>query len=303
MSVLVLAATPNDWPAAVRGLFAHAPEPERTSCVARIIGQFESGGLDASGLLVARSGGRVVGAGFAQKLPGNTAAAWPPWAVEEPIADALAEAVANRIRGFDVKVAHAFGRGAERGRFAALERVGFRRVTELTFLSRPIPGLAGLPAFDAAVCPLKFTPVPGPTPAFATALLATYEGTLDCPELNGTRTGDEVLAGYVSGAARGNELPDWFLISRGGEGVGVLMFGPANRTATAELSYVGLIPSLRGLGLGGEILRFALRHAASVGAEWITLSVDTRNLPAIRLYERHAFRSFDVQDVYLWKPE
>jgi ribosomal protein S18 acetylase RimI-like enzyme len=160
-----------------------------------------------------------------------------------------------------------------------------------------------LPQFDSAACSLKFTPAPDPTPAFAAALVATYEGTLDCPELNGTRTGEEILAGYHSGILHNQDAPDWFLVSFRNQVIGVLMFGPNHRTATAELSYVGLIPSMRGYGYGGEILRFALRHAAGTGAEWMTLSVDVRNLPAIRLYERHAFRSYDAQDVYLWKPE
>ncbi len=300
MSVITSVADAADWPAAVRVLVSHTPEPERTSSVARVVGQLEAGQLDPSGLIVARRSGRVVGAAMVQLLPGNTSAAWPPWAEDDTVAAAVADAVVQRISGSGVTVAHAFGREAVRERFAALERVGFRRVTELTFLSRPIPGLAGLPAFDPAACRVKFTPVPGPTREFAAVLLATYEGTLDCPELNGTRSGEEVLAGYAAGASA-TERPDWFLISCRGEPVGVLLFGPPNRAATAELSYVGLVPDARGRGHGDECLRFTLRHAGGTGAEWLTLSVDVRNAPALRLYERHGFRPFDSQDVYLWK--
>jgi ribosomal protein S18 acetylase RimI-like enzyme len=303
MSVSTSTAGPADRPAAVRGLVSHLPEPDRTERVARILTDYDTGHLDPSGLIVARRAGRVVGAAVVQVLPGHTAAAWPPWAEDSPAAAALARAVAGRLAGLGVTVAHGFGRETVRERFATLQPIGFRRVTELTFLSRPIPGLAGLPPFDPAACRVRFTPVPGPTPEFGAVLLDTYEGTRDCPELNGTRTAADVLAGYAAGGAPARESPDWFLIRRAGERVGVLLFGPPKGAATAELSYLGLVPAARGSGLGDECLRFALRHAAGTGAEWLTLSVDVRNVPALRLYERYDFRPYDTQDVYLWTSE
>lgn len=296
-SVPVRTAEVSERPAAVGLLVAHLPDAERPTAADRVLTRFAVGDLDPAGLLVASVGGVVAGAVFVQRLPGATAGVWPPGvaAGAEEIADALAAGAIGRIRGFGVGVAHAFGREPERPRFAALERAGFRRVTALTFLTRLSPGASGVSPGNIP-SDLRFTPA-GPTPAFAELLLATYDGTLDCPELNGTRSGADVLAGYTAGG-----VGDWFVVARGGEPVGVLMFSSPAVLGVVELGYLGLIPAARGAGLGGAIVRFALRHAAATGADAVSLSVDVRNRPAVRLYADFGFRELDRQDVYLWTP-
>jgi GNAT superfamily N-acetyltransferase len=57
---------------------------------------------------------------------------------------------------------------------------------------------------------------------------------------------------------------------------------------TPELA-IAVVPSKRGHGIGDALLRALLERAAAAGHEQISLSVDSRNAGAIRLYERHGF--------------
>ena len=287
----------SDRPAGGRALFAHLPTPDRDRRAARALDLLASGEFVPAGLLVARSAGRVVGAALTQLHPGSAAVAWPPEAEPGPERDtaveSLAWAAAERLRAAGVKQAQALLPPADRDRARPLEAVGFRHVTRLVFLCRPVAPTA----FDAERSPLRFTPAGGP--AFADTLSATYEGTLDCPELNGTRTPDEVLAGYRAAAG---DPPDWWLASAQAEPAGVLMLAPGPQPGVVELSYLGLVPAVRGRGLGRELVRFALTRAAASAAEWLTLSADVRNEPALRVYRAHGFREYDLQDVFLWHP-
>ncbi len=292
---VVSVADASDRPAACRALFAHLPDCERRAT--RMLELLASGEFDPAGLLVARSGGRVVGAALTQRHPGSAAAAWPPGA--EPgagreVVAALARAVADRLRSAGVKQAQTLLSPADRDRAGPLEAVGFRHVTRLAFLCRPV---SGAPAFDPDRSPLRFAGAADP--AFGATLFATYDDTLDCPELNGARTPDEVLAGYRAAAA---DPPDWWLADAGAGPVGVLMLAPGLQPGILELSYLGLVRSARGRGLGRELVRFALARAAASAAEWLTLSADVRNEPALRVYRAHGFREYDLQDVFLWQP-
>jgi ribosomal protein S18 acetylase RimI-like enzyme len=284
----IVPAAPSDLPAACRALF---PDPAQAD---RLLALFAAGEFDPAGLLTARVGGQLVGSALYQLHPGHAAVAWPPGADQPGVADTLALAVVERFRSAGVKQAQCLLRPTDRPLAGPLERAGFRPITELTFLCRPV-GAADATATGSW---LRFDPVAEPTPAFATALSATYDGTLDCPELNGTRTIDEILAGYQARADR----PDWWLAADGGEPVGVVILSPGPRPGIAELSYLGLVPAVRGRGLGRDLLRFALARAAASAAEWLSLSADVRNEPALRLYRAWGFREYDRQHVLLWSP-
>lgn len=295
--VTVSPAAPADRVAAARMLFADAPDPD--AAAAGFLAQLADGDADPAGLFAARhaASGRLAGAIYAYLIGGRQGAVGPPAVPDGPdrtaVEDSLVRAALDWFRAEQVQVAQAVLRAAERPRAAALERDGFRHVTRLVFLGRDLAPDDPAPADS----PLTFRPVPGPTAAFADALLATYDGTLDCPELNGTRPGDEILAGYL--AASPVRPPLWWLAEDGATPVGVLLLAPRDDGPAAELTYLGLIPSARGLGLGRHLLRFALRQAAARGCSRLLLSVDERNEPALRLYRGHGFRPFDRRDVFL----
>jgi ribosomal protein S18 acetylase RimI-like enzyme len=71
---------------------------------------------------------------------------------------------------------------------------------------------------------------------------------------------------------------------------------PCPDQQSIELVYLGLSPALRNQGLGSRVLRqglaAALAHRLGRHAEEVTCAVDTRNAPAIALYQRFGFASF-----------
>lgn len=290
---VVTPASPAEYPAACRLLFAALPDREVRS--ARALTMLQSGELDPAGLLVLR-GPDLLGAVLYQIHPGNVAIVWPPQGNSRPNVDELADAVVERLTAAEVKQAQCLLPLNDVPRATPLVRAGFRRVTDLSFLGRPV-----LPA-DAEIPPttvLTFRPAEVDLSRFGDTLLATYENTLDCPELNGTRSAEEMLAGYRKGAG---PAPTWLLAYRETDAIGVVLIAPGPQPGNIELTYLGLVASARGCGLGDELMRCVVRQAATAAAEWILLTADVRNAPALRLYGRHGFRPYDMQAVFLWTP-
>lgn len=56
---------------------------------------------------------------------------------------------------------------------------------------------------------------------------------------------------------------------------------------TVELVYLGVAPAYRGQKLGDAMMRRAFATAASIGSRRLSLAVDSKNEPALRLYRRH----------------
>jgi ribosomal protein S18 acetylase RimI-like enzyme len=285
---MLTVAPADDLAAACRALFAHAPP----GAADRFRVMVAAGDLDPAGLFVARDGDGVVGAMYSYLGDGGQAAAWPPAADDPAVADALVAAAVGWFRANAVAVAQAVVRRRDRPRAAALERAGFRPTTALTFQSRAV-NRHGRDKLGRS--PLLFRRVPGPTAELAALLLATYDGTLDCPELNGVRTGEQVLAGYAAAAA---DPPHWWVAEEAGRPVGVVFLAPRDDGA-CELTYLGLVPAARGRGLGRHLVRFAAQQAAAGGHLSLALSADVRNVPALRLYAADGFRETDRRDVYL----
>jgi ribosomal protein S18 acetylase RimI-like enzyme len=132
---------------------------------------------------------------------------------------------------------------------------------------------------------------------FQQTLLRSYEDSLDCPEVSGVRTIEEVLAGHQ---AQGRFDPwRWWLASRLGEAVGVIITSPQPDTGDWDLSYLGVVPQARQQGFGREMLSHVLVEARAAGAIQMVLSVDGRNTPARHLYRSMGFETQDRREVLL----
>lgn len=274
MTLTIRSATDGDIPDAFRDMFA-------------------DGELDPRGLIVATDGEAIRGTIFAYRIGGAQAAIWPPNADDADVRDALVAGALAWIHGEPTRTVQAVVRDSDLPRTDALVRAGFRRVTRLANLSR-----ASSPT-DAAFAPnrMTFESVSVPSAEFAATMQRTYEGTLDVPELNGTRTIDEVVAGYRE--AQSCESSRWWLLRERGAPVGVVMLAEQSDGSTIELTYVGLIPPARGHGLGREAIGFALARAAESGSSRVTLTVDVRNAPALRRYDEWHFRRDDERTAFL----
>jgi ribosomal protein S18 acetylase RimI-like enzyme len=299
MAVSVSAASPAEWPAAGRVLFAGGDPGAGT---ARFLEFIAAGLIDPGGVFVARDRGGVCGAMLVQPFAGALGTAWPPAVPAGPgrelVEDALAAAALGWLWAGGAKVVQALLRPAEPGG-SALLRAGFDRVTELAFLAVDLPPLppqsrGEREPNDPALTLEPYSPANAA--AFAGVLMASYDGTLDCPELNGTRSADEVVAGYRDAGPGGTR--EWFLASTGSVPVGVLML-TAPPAGAWVLTYLGVVPAARGRGAGRALTRTAVGRAAAAGAPGSSLNVDVRNEPARRLYAGEGFAEYDRREVYL----
>lgn len=297
-SLTVSPARSDELAAAFDLVFQRLPNDERRNRAAVALRLIQAGDLLADGVLAARNESRLVGALVCLPLPGASALFWPAQSApnDPAVEDALTDAARAWLRGRGVKLAQALLAPEETALAAPLLRNGFSHATGLWYLRRTFDRLAAPPRTQDAS--LTYQPYPAVDPALFRQILGrTYEGTLDCPEVNGVRTTDEVIAGYRAPATHDPSL--WWLALYGRTPIGVLLTTPVSDTGGWDLSYVGVVPELRRRGLGGALMRKALAEAHRAKAVEITLSVDERNHPARELYRRLGFRPYDRREVYL----
>jgi GNAT superfamily N-acetyltransferase len=297
----ILPCPPTELGAALELLYRRAPRSLRAGMIAEALDEWARGELDLSGLWIGRRRGRTVGALMTQSLAGRAAAVWAPeimltWG-RDALADALLQAALNDLRAKGVRVAQALIDASSPPRGATdLARGGLPRVTELTYLSREtaprLDILNSLPSFDW----ISYSPAADAE--FRAVLDATYQGSLDMPELEGARSLDDILASHRAG---GRFDPSRWQVGRlDGEpdGAAILLLAEPHDRDTWEVAYLGLTPNARGRGLG----RVALAHAldlAHAHVPRLDLAVDVRNHPAERLYMRAGFVPYDRRAVHL----
>jgi len=293
MSFSVSSVSRDELGEACRLLATRRPPSDRGQAGERYGRLFESGELDAQGLFVAKDESSTIrGVMLVQSMPGALGLAWPPRCATRnriAIEDALVDSACRWLQSRGVKVCQAFGSEVDGEPFGALERNGFRQVTELIDFRCKLPSMAPVRSF------LSFEPVNAANgDTFSRLLLETFEGSLDCPEVAGSRNESELLESYTTCDAK----RDWFLVNDGTTSIGVVLLLPIG-DRRMELTYLGLSKKNRGRGCGAELLRFALNHSRNVGAEVLELSVDSRNAPALALYQTHGFEASGTRAVFL----
>jgi mycothiol synthase len=286
---------PEDLTRAFHHALARMPEPQRGPRAQLCLNLVHAGVLDARTIWVARTGAAIVGVQVCVPLSGSSCLFWLPSA-ETPIADQLIQTALTHFHNQGCKIAQVLANENERRLTEPLRRQGFQPTTRLLQMAH---SLCGLPAPAASALRYE-TYSPSLANRFAATLERSYVGTLDCPELNGTRAIDEVIAGHKN---QGKFHPEfWWLALEGDRPVGVAMLAEMPDAMTWELIYVGLVPEARGRGLGRALVTQMMCALQAHPAIALTLAVDARNLPALTLYQSLGFVEVERQDVllYLW---
>jgi GNAT superfamily N-acetyltransferase len=231
------------------------------------------------------------GAILLERMAGASANIWgPAWRgeISEARRSSLLRAALARLRETGVRILQSLrppDMPAD-----SLDGLGMKRVSRVWTMRRP----ARLPPPDGDFAPLTFAPQSGGISAsFRDMLLASFTDSLDCPEWNGLRSADEVVAAHRGAAP---DLERWWLVAWSQAPVGVLIMSDGETIAEKELSYVGVAPAWRGRGFLKAITRFAIRE--TVGAE-LRLLVDVRNHLAWKTYLRYGFKRDLERDLYL----
>jgi ribosomal protein S18 acetylase RimI-like enzyme len=181
------------------------------------------------------------------------------------------------------------------GKRASLEQLHFKKLTRLIYLDRSTV----FPRISAARRPdVDFVTVSqAGQAALARVLSASYQDSLDCPELNGLRPIDSVIAAHRSTGVYDPEL--WELVRVAGRDAGCLLLSQLPNAPVAEVVYMGVGREFRRKGLGEILLHRALEHSHARQARRLTLVVDERNAPARGLYQRFGFGRVAERDAYL----
>jgi ribosomal protein S18 acetylase RimI-like enzyme len=296
---VVRSARPEEQADALRLLFRDFPTEERDRRVRSALDLVRSGELDGNGLLVEHSTDALAGVLVCLPVPGASALFWPPRCLVDGQRtgreDRLIAHALHWVRSRGAKLAQSLLTADEVTLASPLERNGFRHVTRLWYLASdlnvPVTALA-------TPSRLEYQAYDPERPAiFHETLVRTYEGTLDCPEINGLRTVEEVIAGHK---AQGRFDPSrWRLMLDAGRPAGVLLTTLMPESSDHDVSYLGIVPELRRRGFGREAVLKVLFDAKAAGVGRVTLSVDSRNAPALRLYGGLGFVPYDRREVYL----
>jgi ribosomal protein S18 acetylase RimI-like enzyme len=300
--------------AALEVLYRHVPASLRERLIVEVLSEAQRGEIDLSGLWVVRQkGGRVTGALLTQTLAGKVAAVWAPevrpsWRRAKLAAalvrSALIELKARGIRLAQAVLDESVGPQAARD----LNQGGMPRVTELLYLERETsaPMWSTPKGFQrlAARGPCSsigfyWRPFePAMEAEFRSVLQATYQGSLDMPELEGARELDDILQGHRSAGRFVAERWRLGRIPGEPEAAAVLLLAEIPHRDVWEIIYLGLTPAARGRGLGHEALQHAL-ELARAHVPRLELAVDLRNIPATRLYQSSGFVIRDRRAVHL----
>lgn len=292
-------ATPVQRQSALKLLYQlHLPE-EAEIRIANTIHLLETGRLDPESLFIIQEEKWVTGVLLCLKIPGAMALLWPPQVQGGPLAREREKLLAQRstawLRGRGVKIAQVLLFPGELHLAASLLENGFQHVTRVNFLKHD-PGLP-LPNPEASRRLTFLSLDQVEESLFSSTLQQTYIDTQDIPELCGLRTPLEIMLGHQS---QGKFDPGhWWLAFHQGKPAGVLLLTDFPETAEWDLSYLGLIPSLRRMGMGKEIVLQGLRFARNRGAAGMTVSVDVRNLAACRLYASLGFCMVEEREIVL----
>jgi ribosomal protein S18 acetylase RimI-like enzyme len=284
---------PGESTAVLERALERLPDSERAARVQQCLQLLDDGMLNPHGIWVARDGTDIAGVQVCVPLAGAACLFWLPTG-DPACADALVQAGIAWAGSIGCKIAQVMVAPVDRAFIDPLLRHGFRRITRMRQLVHSLDNLSEAPPTPWRCEPYR----PALHVEFARALERTYEGTLDCPELNGKRTKEEILAGH---RGQGKFHPDfWWLVHDGAEPVAVVLLVEMPDALTWELAYLGIVPSARRRGIARAMTIRALHAVRSQGAARLLLAVDERNSPALALYDSLGFVEIECNEVLLY---
>ena len=293
---LIAPARPDELSAAFTLALQHVPDDDRPTRVVNALTLLAEGEIHPAGVFVARTEAGLAGVQVCIPLRGAGGLFWlpevDPARADPQVAPALVQAALTWLRQGGAKIAQALVATGDLRWARPLCDGGFQHLTQLDYLRHDLQDVPSPPqALDVE------TYTSANARVFAQTLMRTYDGTLDCPELNGVRTIDEVIDGH---RAQGIWKPEmWWLVRVQGSPAGVVLLTELLDGAGWDLSYLGVVSEFRGRGLGEDMTRRTIHTVRSAGGLELHVAVDRRNLPARRLYEKLGFVAVAMREVYL----
>jgi mycothiol synthase len=296
-NIVIRAATPDQQSRALSLVFSGEEHEDPAAQVAAALAAANDDEHALDGLLVACRGREVVGAIWGQTMPGRTAVVWPPRLVEDEsqeTAEALLRSLDEHLSSRNVRMAQAVLMSHDGLDATCLRDGGYQHAADLLYLASERSQFPDSPPSS----PLDFHPYqPSDQPRLAALIEQTYEGTRDCPSLNGVRDTQDVLEGYRQTGQSG--WRHWLLVQHEHRDVGCLLLADHTEHDQWELVYMGVLPAARGRGWGVEITRYGQWLTLCAGKQRLVLAVDAANEPAIAMYVTAGFAECARRSVWL----
>jgi mycothiol synthase len=266
--------------------------PGQTPSAAQVAEFVQSTGqrrIDLSAMWVAESHGKLVWAVLPVLNPGKTLLLLTGSNIADsavPAASQLVTEVCDYFKHREVHLAQVLFEPEHAQARQLFSDLGFTQVAELIYLQGYVPRTAKSPPLLENMRFLAYSAENHRL--FADGILRSYRDSLDCPALSGLRDIEDIIAGH---RATGDHVPEmWQLLVEDDEPRGVLLLSRIPHSDAVELVYLGLSVEARGNGLGTVLMQQAMHLIVADHRRSLTLAVDSKNEPALRLYFRHGMQ-------------
>ena len=291
MTLKISLVKPEQRALALRLLFGRFPAHEQSTRLEEALRNAERGSLNLDGLLLAEDGRQPVGAALVMKQEDGVALVWPP-VIACQTADvasterALMARVCEEADGIGAKLSQCLLTPEEVTEAELLQQHGFLHAADMFFLARSLTSIdCESSSSDSELFHENFSDAN--SDRYASVIEKTYQGSLDCPFLNGFRSGTDAIASHkLSGRF---DPSGWRIFRHENEDIGVLLLNEHPDQDAIELVYFGIVPEFRGKGLGRRVLAEGVRVAAKTGRSVLFLAVDCGNSYANALYGELGF--------------
>lgn len=241
-------------------------------------------GIDVNQIWIAEAAGRLEWALLPVISPGRTMLLFSPTRLPprhaQPLVAGLVGTMGEHFGQRGVVLSQMLIDPADRPVIAAYVSAGYTRLAELLYLQANVRGTEPLPALPPGWAMLPYSPEI--ESAFTATIAHSYEGSQDCPNLNGVRDVGDVIAGHKAAGDFDPRL--WFLLTEHQQPLATLLLNRSGGISSVELVYLGVRPPARGRGVGQFLVRWALAIAALENRRHLSLAVDSDNNPALRVY-------------------
>lgn len=289
--------TPTERHEALACLLGVASAADRADRLREAVSLADAGEIDLSGLYAAWKGRRAVAATLFVIAPDGSAFVWPAETSAvggQQAASLLLREVVRKIDSAGCRFAQAAVEAARADQGASLEAAGFRKLTELLFLQRPlIDPLPPPVSLDAELVAFS-DQVAG---RFSDAIERTYQDSRDCPGFAGIRDAADALRSY---RAVGTFSPKrWRLVTLNGRDIAVILVNGRPEDRASEIVYLGVCPEARRVGWAKRLVASILHEACEAGLDSVLTSVDGTNTAAVNLYGRLGFSPIGRRHIFV----
>ncbi len=302
MSLHVFRADVDRQVAALRILLSQFPADEQEARLLDTLAAVNHGALSLTGLWLAELDQRPIGAALVMTQADGVSLVWLPVILipdeQQTIRSALMTEICRELDGPGIKFGQILLSPEESAACGWLVEYGFESAAELFFLARSLE--EGAECSSTPHSDFEIFDEPRNYDRFARLIERTYLDSLDCPRLNGERTGVDAIAGHrLSGQfhPRG-----WRLYQHDGQDAAVLLLNEHPDQDAVELVYFGVAPEFRGRHWGQRLLADAIELSRSWNRAAIFLAVDAANTFANDLYAAHGFQEVARRVVWLRFP-